>query len=101
MHSSSRLAFDTGGRYRQLHAELAIDDRAGSQGSVIVRVYIQLAADGQWSMAYESPVVRGGQPALPLRVDLRQAQRIALIVDWADRADQWDHANWLNARLVE
>jgi hypothetical protein len=99
MHSSSRLAYETGGPYRELHAEVAIDDRAGRQGSVIFRVYIQDQADN-WSMAYESAVVRGGDPAVPIRVDLRQAMRLALIVDFADRADQWDHANWLNARLV-
>jgi hypothetical protein len=99
MHSSSRLAYETGGQYQELHAEVAIDDCAGHQGSVIFRVYIQDQA-GNWSMAYESAVVRGGDPAVPIRVDLRQAMRLALIVDFADRADQWDHADWLNARLV-
>ena len=62
----------------QLHAEVAIDERSGRQGSVIFRVYVQggTAAEGQtgtgtteettadhWSMAYESAVVRGGDPA--------------------------------------
>jgi len=99
MHSSARLAFETGGQYRELHAELALDDAAGRQGSVIFRVYVQGTTD-DWNLAYESGVVRGGEPALPIRVDLQQAQRVALIVDYADRTDQWDHANWLNARLV-
>ncbi len=53
MHSSSRLAYETGGQYQELHAEVAIDDRAGRQGSVIFRVYIQDQTDN-WSMAYES-----------------------------------------------
>lgn len=100
MHSSSRLAYETGGQYRELHAEVAIDDGAQRQGSVIYRVYVQTESE-EWSMAYESSVVRGGETAVPIRVDLRQAQRVALIVDYADRADQWDHANWLNARLVK
>ena len=100
MHSSSRLAYETGGQYRQLHAEVAIDDCAARQGSVVFRVYVQTEADS-WSMAYESGVVRGGEPAVPIRVDLHQAQRVALIVDYADRADQWDHADWINARLVK
>ncbi len=116
MHSSASLAYETGGKYRQLHAELAIDQRAGREGSVIFRVYTlggeaaggpggasdsEQAEAQQWQVAYESPIVRGGQPATAIRVDLHRAQRIALIVDWADRADQWDHADWINARVVE
>jgi hypothetical protein len=34
-------------------------------------------------------------------VDLSGAKRISLIVDFADRADEWDRADWLDARLVE
>lgn len=99
MHSSSRLAYDVPNGYHSLQAELAIDRRAGQAGSVAYRVYVQDAA-GQWSKAFESEVVRGGQAPMPMRVDIRDAVRFALIVDFADRADQWDHANWLNVRLV-
>ncbi|MHB8970529.1 MAG: NPCBM/NEW2 domain-containing protein [Pirellulaceae bacterium] len=99
MHSSSRLAVETRGQYQQLQAELAIDQRAAQQGSVIFRVYVQ-DATGTWSLAYESGVVRGGDPLVPMRVDIRSAVCLALLVDFADRGDQWDHANWLNARLI-
>jgi hypothetical protein len=99
MHSSSRLAVETRGQFQQLHAELAIDQFAAQQGSVVFRVYVQDAAS-RWSLAYESGVVRGGDPLVPIRVDIRSAVCLALIVDFADRADQWDHANWLNARLI-
>ena len=61
MHSSSRLAYETRGQYQELHAELAIDQCAADQGSVVFRVYVQDAA-GNWSLAYESGVVRGGDP---------------------------------------
>jgi hypothetical protein len=99
MHSSSRLAIEARGKYQELHAELAIDQRAADQGSVVFRVYVQDAA-GNWSLVYESGVVRGADPLVAMRVDVRSAERLALIVDFADRADQWDHANWLNARLI-
>jgi hypothetical protein len=99
MHSSSRLAYDLAGRYQEFQAELAIDQQAGVQGSVIFRVYLQ-DPTGPWRQAYESPVVRGGMPPVAARVDVRGAARMALIVDFADRADQGDQANWLNARLV-
>jgi hypothetical protein len=37
---------------------------------------------------------------VPVSVDLSDAKRLDLVVDFAERADQLDHANWLDARLV-
>jgi hypothetical protein len=34
-------------------------------------------------------------------VELKQASRVALLVEYADRGDVLDHANWLNVRLVK
>ena len=99
MHSTARLAFELTEPYKWFDAELAIDQRAGREGSVIYRVYVQREGDA-WSKAYESTVVRGAQPVVEMHVDIRGAVRLALIVDSADRLDVWDHANWLNARLV-
>lgn len=99
MHSRSRLAVETGGVYDEFQAELAIDQSAGRQGSVVYRVYVQ-ESGGSWKEAYESGIVRGGEPWVPVRVKLTGAPRLALIVDFADRGDQGDHALWLNARLV-
>jgi len=99
MHSSSRLAYDLPETARELHGELAIDQRAGQGGSVVFRVYLE-EGEGKWNKAFESGIVRGGQRPVAMRVELKNAVRVALIVDFADRADQWDHANWLNLRLV-
>ena len=100
MHSASRVAYRLDGRYRRLEAELALDEGGGLGGSVVFRVFVGDAAD-QWKRAYESPVVRGGDPALPMSVDVSQAQAVALIVDFADRGDVLDRAVWLNARLIK
>jgi hypothetical protein len=75
-------------------AELAIDDSAAS-GSVQFRVLV----DGV--ERYTSPVIRGGQPPVPISVNIRSAKKLELIVDYADRADVLDHADWLNARLTK
>ncbi|MFO0867518.1 MAG: NPCBM/NEW2 domain-containing protein [Pirellulales bacterium] len=99
MHSTSRSAYRLGGNFQSFHAELALDDEAGSGGSVEFRVYIA-RDDGQWQSAYASPVVRGGDPPLPLNLDVTGVQQLALIVDAADQGDQRDYANWLNARLL-
>jgi hypothetical protein len=73
---------------------LSIDDGTSGRGSVRFRVFV----DGR--PKYASPIVRGGTAPLPVSVDLAGAKRLDLVVDFADRADELDHANWLDARLV-
>lgn len=99
MRSSSRLAYDVSG-FRKFEAELALDASAGRGGSVVYKVLTQDAA-GAWQPAYESPVIRGGEAPVPISVDLKGAGRMALIVEFADRGDEQDNANWLAARLVK
>lgn len=99
MHATSRLAYDLGGKYQAFQAELALDDAADGQGSVVFRVYVD-RGDGKWQSAYSSGIVRGGDPPVPLAIDVTGAQQLALIVDAADHGDQRDYANWLGARLV-
>ncbi len=94
MHSASRLSYALTEPYRRFQAELAVDDQTGGGGSVGFRVFV----DGQ--VRYTSPIIRGGQPPVPVSVDITGAKRIDLVVDFADRADELDHADWLNARLV-
>jgi hypothetical protein len=120
MPSTSRVAYEVAG-YRKFAAELAIDDAAGRKGSVVFRVLLQGAVGNAvpgvprttdtpgsgksdptaWTTAYESPIIRGGDSPLPISLDLKGAQRMALIIDFADRGDECDWADWLNARLTE
>ena len=67
---------------------------------MIFKVLLQDGA-GQWSPAYESPIIRGADAPTPVSIDLKGAARLALIVEFADRGDELDHANWLNARLIK
>lgn len=99
MHTTSRLAYDVAG-FRKFEAEIALDASAGDRGSVIFRVLLQ-DADGAWTPAYESTVVRGGDDPVPISVDLKAAGRMALIVEFADRGDELDHANWFQARVIK
>ncbi|HID77744.1 MAG TPA: hypothetical protein EYP56_17330 [Planctomycetaceae bacterium] len=94
MHSASRLSYQLDGQYQRFQAEVAIDDSAEGGGSVRFAVSV----DGQ--LKYTSPVVRGHMPPVPVSVDVRGAQRLDLVVDFADRGDVLDRADWLNARLV-
>ncbi|OHB77837.1 MAG: hypothetical protein A2W31_17650 [Planctomycetes bacterium RBG_16_64_10] len=98
MHSAARLAFRLNEPFRRFEADLAIDDQAGHKGSVQFRVLTHVGAT--WTAAYQSPIVCGGADPIPLAVDLTSADAICLLVDFADRGDELDYANWLNARLV-
>ena len=102
MHTTSRLAYDLGDEFRRFQADVALDDQAGLGGSVVFRVFL---ADSSGKLnrepAYESPVVRGSTEPAAVSVDVTGASRMALIVDFAERGDALDYANWLNARLIK
>ncbi len=99
MHSPSRITFDLDGPYRRFDAEAALDAETGPRGSVVFRVFTD-DGSGQWQEKSTSDTIRGSQPPVPITVDLTGAKRISLLVDYADRGDEQDHADWLNARLV-
>lgn len=98
MHSTARLAYTLDGAYERFESQLAIDDAAGQGGSVVFRVLVDRG--GRWDSEFQSPIVRGGDAPQPCSVNLQGAARLALVVDFADRADQQDHADWLDARLI-
>jgi hypothetical protein len=96
MHSASRLTYRIDGEpYRRFAAELAVDDRTEGRGSVVFRVFVD---DRE---AYKSPVVRGRMPLVPISVDVTGGKRLSLVVDFAERGDELDHADWLEARLIQ
>ena len=99
MHSASRITYQLDGKFRRFEALAAIDDSADTKGSVTFGVYV--LRDGQWKSAYTSDVVRGGDPPKPVSVDVDGAQALTLTVDFADRGDELDHADWLDARLIK
>lgn len=100
MHSPARITYDLDAPYRRFETLAAVDDEAEGRGSVIFRVFVD-EGDGSWQPRAASEIVRGGQSPQPLTVDLSGAKRISLLVDFADRGDELDHADWLDARLVK
>ncbi len=95
MHSASRLTFAIDREFQRFEAELAIDDESHGGGSVVYRVF----ADAE--ERYRSSIIRGGEAPQSISVDVSGAQRISLVVDHAERGDQLDRADWLNARLTK
>ena len=91
---AARLAYLLEKPYRRFQAELAIDDATQGQGSVRFHVLL----DGQEKL--RTDVIRGRMAPLPVSIDLAGAKTLELTVDYADRADEMDRADWLEARLI-
>jgi hypothetical protein len=100
LHSASRLGYALDRPYQRFEAQVAIDDGAAPHGSVVFRVLTD-DGDGQWRPRYASPIVRSGDKPVSVSVNLSGAKRLSLLVDYADLGDLSDHANWLEARLID
>jgi hypothetical protein len=99
MHSAVRLTYKLDGNFKRFEADVAVDDSARGRGSVVFAVYLQ--RDGNWREAFKSQIMRGGEAPAPVSVDVSGAEGLTLTVDYADRGDELDHADWLDARLVK
>lgn len=95
VHSAARLTYQLSKPYKRFQAELGIDDSTAGGGSVRFRVFV----DGREKYSSQTTLC-GGMPPVPVSVELDGAKRLDLVVDYADRADELDHADWLDARLV-
>ncbi len=94
MHTAARISYAPPEDAEAFQASVGIDDATEGLGSVRFRVFV----DGD--QKYVSPTVRGRERPIPISVDVKGAQRVDLVVDFADRADVQDQANWLDARFV-
>jgi len=100
MHSTSRITYALDGltigdtQPTRFAASLAIDDETDGRGSVTFRVFV----DNEEK--YRSPVIRGGDRPTPIEVPIPGGKQLSLVVDFADFADEQDHADWLEARLL-
>jgi hypothetical protein len=94
VHARSDLAYELASGYKTFAAVIGVDAAVGGAGSVLFRVL------GDDRVLYESPVLRGGDAPLPIRVDVRGVLLLRLVVDFADNGDLADHADWANAHLL-
>ena len=99
LHSAARATYKLDQTYRRFEASIALDDAAKERGSVVCGAYVQ--RDGKWAEAFKSGTVRGGDSPRAVSIDLQGAQGLTLTVDFADRGDELDYADWLDARLIQ
>ena len=90
----SRIEYALGGSYDRLECQVGIDDAARFRGRAVFRVLV----DGE--PRWVSPEVSGlDESALPLRVDLRGADRLTLVVDAVAGETTLALADWLDPQL--
>lgn len=95
MHSAARLTYPIPTGAKRFEAAIGIDDTTAGRGSVRFRVVVD---DRE---CFASDILRGGMAPVPVSVDVAGAKRLDLWIDFADRADTLDRADWLHARFVE
>lgn len=94
MHSRSDLSFRLDGGFSRFAALAGIADEMNGRGSVDLRVM------GDGNLLWRAANVRGGQPPLPVIVDVTGVQTLTLSVDFGEDLDLSDQAVWAFARLI-
>ncbi len=94
VHANSRLEFALDGEFASFVGDVGIDASVGLRGSAVFRV----VADGK--TLFSTDVMRGGQAAKSIKVDLSGSKHLVLECDRADGLGLSDHGNWVNAFLV-
>ena len=92
-HSPAEVAFDLHGTARRFSAWVGVDDGAEAPGSVT----FQVAGDGR--ILWESGVMKAGEAAKEVSVDLTGIRRLALRVGNGGDTNGMDHANWAEAKI--
>ena len=100
VHSRCELTYDLGGAYRRFLSDVGIDkeekgkDELREDGNVDVKVLV----DGK--MLFERKGLTARDGPVPIDIDLTGAKRLTLLVDFGDKLDICDHADWAAARLI-
>ncbi|KPL25178.1 MAG: hypothetical protein AMJ75_01760 [Phycisphaerae bacterium SM1_79] len=93
-HAKSVMYIDLKAGSRKFTAYVGVDDEVrGNIGSVEFRVY------GDEDLLWKSGVMKAGEAAKKVSVDVEGVKTLILIVDSAGDGISYDHANWAEARF--
>ncbi|HEX7655307.1 MAG TPA: alpha-galactosidase [Verrucomicrobiae bacterium] len=93
-HARSKFRLDLAANARAFEAQVGVNDSAGKQGSV------EFVVTGDGQPLWSSGVMRGGEPAKPVKVDLTGIKILELLVTEGGDGAGSDHADWADARIV-
>ena len=96
MHSNAILSYPVQGRFLRLTGHAGLPDYvAGTKGSVTFVV------EGDGKTLWESSVVRGGDPALPVNVSIAGINTLILKIHDGGDGISHDHGFWSDLRFEE
>ena len=93
-HAPARIEYLLNGQFATFEAEVGVDAFGEGKGSVVFQVF----ADG--ALRYKSPAaLTGFDPPQKIRVDVKGVRRLVLAATDAGDGNEFDFADWGNARL--
>ncbi len=93
-HANSRLWIELGGSTERFLASVGVDDAAGGPAS------IDFIIVGDGKTLWQSRVMKSGEAAKTVDLDLKGVQTLLLLVGDAGDNVNYDHANWADARFI-
>jgi len=93
-HANSTLGIALHGKAELFTATVGVDDEVGQRGTVVFKVV------GDGKTLWESGVLKGGDPAKEVSVDLHGVNKLVLLVGDAGADINYDHADWADAQIV-
>ncbi len=97
MHSASRLTYHVPAGAQRFEALVGLDEIRGRAGSVRLQVLV----DDRPHPLEDNKDVTVARGALPVRLDVRGAKTLTLVVEFGQRGDVGDHVNWVDARFIK
>ncbi|MDB5308023.1 MAG: hypothetical protein JWO38_2225 [Gemmataceae bacterium] len=95
-HPRTVLTYDLGGKYRRFESLVGLDAASGGRGRAVVHILV----DGKEQDLPDLQKLTA-RPAVPVRVDVRGAKELTLVVDFGPAGDVQADVDWGDARLVE
>jgi hypothetical protein len=96
-HAAARVTYDLAGCYRRFEALVGLDEDTARRGQARLGVRV----DGkERKLDREGKLTSRGGP-LRVRVDVRGARALTLVVDFDRFGDVQAHVNWVDARLIK
>lgn len=92
VHSRTELEFQLDGEYREFKAVIGMDDQVGGDGPTVVRI----EGDGRELLALN--VTRKDHPR-PVTLNIKDVQKLKLVVDTGDLLDLGKHVNFADAKV--
>ena len=97
LHGQCRVTYRLDGKFRWFEAVVGLDPSAGPKARAVVRVLV----DKQAYPLGEGKEQSARDAVLPVRLDVRDAQELTLVVEYGSFGDMQARVHWGAARLLK